>query len=435
MKICDIAQFYSPLGGGVKRYLDEKVRHVRQHPSLEHVLIRPAAEDRVERDGRTAVHCVASPPLPASASYRILLSKRRILEILERERPDVIEVDGPYRAAWIAVAGGRRLGVPVVGFYHSDFPRSLGRTLERFTGRWVRRFCDPLTERYVVGLYNRMAVTVAPSPAVEQALAGCGVERTRTVPLGVDTERFRPRPRAAAALRRELGLEEGDVLLLWVGRLAREKNVAALLDTVALLRRERPDGRRYHLLLVGDGELRDLAEERAAAHPGVHLRPYCERAAELAACYSAADLLLHAGRFETFGLVSIEAQACGTRVLAVRGGGLESTLEGEERPVMSDGVAPRQLAAATLEALAAEGPGSREARRRRIVDRFHVGTTFARMIDLYGEVIERAGSERESTTREESEDDCHGRDREEWSDGGADEAEVAQAGGPTLSLR
>lgn len=431
MKICDIAQFYSPLGGGVKRYLDEKVRYVEQHRELEHVLIRPAAEDRVERHGRAAVHCVASPPLPASASYRILLSKRRILEILDRERPDVIEVDGPYRAAWLAVAGGRRLGVPVVGFYHSDFPRSLGRTLERFVGRWIRKLCDPLTERYVVGLYNRMDLTVAPSPAVERALAGCGVERTRTVPLGVDTERFRPRPEAAAGLRRELGLADDDVLLLWLGRLAREKNLAALLDTVGRLRREQPDGGRYHLLLVGDGELKPLAERQAAERPEVLLRPYCERASELAVYYTAADLMLHAGRFETFGLVSIEAQACGTRVLAVRGGGLESTLEGEDPLVMSDGAEPRQLAAGVLAALAAEGPDSRRARRRRIVERFHVGATFERMVDLYAAVIDGRTSE-EGAGR-----DSLGGDREQGGDSDdsddREEAEVPQTRRPSLS--
>lgn len=390
MRICDIAQFYSPLGGGVKRYLDEKVRYVDQHPELEHVMVRPGPRDAEGTHGGSRVHEIASPRLPGSASYRMLISKRRMLEVLERVQPDIIEVDGPYRAAWIALEAGRRLDVPVVGFYHSDFPRSLGRTLERFLGRWARRLCDPWTTRYVVGLYNRMAATVAPSPRVEAALAECGVERTLTVPLGVDTERFRPRPDAAAEVRRDLGLDDDEVLLLYVGRLAREKRVTTLLDTVHRLR-ARDDGSRYHLLLVGDGEQRGLVERTARNRPGIRVRPYCDTAAELAAYYTAGDLLVHAGIYETFGLVSIEAQACGTRVLAVRGGGLDSTLAGEEVPVLAAAAEPGALARGVLEALAAEDGESRERRRRRIVERFHVTITFQRLVSLYERIL--SGSE------------------------------------------
>lgn len=393
MKICDIAQFYSPLGGGVKRYLHEKVRHVEAHPEMQHVMIRPGPEDTVIRHGRTVVYEIDSPRLPGSASYRMLLSRRRILRILARERPDVLEVDGPYRAAWVAVEGGRRFGVPVVGFYHSDFPRSLGRTLERFLGR-LAHVCDPWTTRYVVGLYNRMQLTVAPSPAVARALDGCGVERLRTVPLGVDVERFRPRPRAAARLRRELGLGEGDVLLTYVGRLAREKNVQVLIDALGNLR-ARPDGARYHLLLVGDGELRRKVERAGDKQPAIHWRPYTQTATDLAACYTAGDLMLHAGIYETFGLVSIEAQACGTRVVAVEGGGLDSTLAGEEPVVTAESAEPTAMAAAVVAALAAEGPGSRERRRRRIVERFAVGLTFERLTGLYQQVIDCARAGRE----------------------------------------
>jgi len=402
MKICDIAQFYSPLGGGVKRYLDEKVRFVRQHPELEHLMVRPGPEDTVSRHGRTVVYEVKSPRLPGSASYRILLSRRKIFDVLARERPDALEVDGPYRAAWIAVDGGRRLGVPVVGFYHSDFPRSLGRTLERFVGTWAPRLCDPWTTRYVVSLYNRMAVTVAPSPRVSRALDGCGVEPLRTVPLGVDTERFRPRPEAAARRRGELGVGDGDVLLLYVGRLAREKNVAALLATAERLR-SRPDGARYHLLLVGDGELRRPVERAAQRDAGVHWRPYSQSAGELAASYSAADLLLHGGIYETFGLVSIEAQACGTRVLAVRNGGLDSTLDGEEPLVMAASPKPRDLADAVVAALAAEDGGSRLRRRQRIEERFGVQLTFERMFALYAEIVECAQAGREVPRHGEAE--------------------------------
>ena len=393
MKLCDVAQFFSPLGGGVKRYLDEKACWISSRPEIEHVVLRPGPRDRTHLDGRTRVYEVASPRLPGSASYRMLIGRRRMLEILAAERPDVLEVDGPYRAAWIALEAGRRLGAPVVGFYHSDFPRSLGRTLERFAGRWSRRLCDPWTERYVVGLYGHMALTLAPSPHVAEALAACGLRRVRTVALGVDTERFRPRPGAAARLREGLGLGDGDRLLLHVGRLAREKRIAALLGAFERLRGD-PRLGRCHLLLVGDGEQRDLVRRAARRDYHVTWWPYRESVDELAACYTAADLLVHAGTGETFGLVSIEAQACGTRVVAVRGGGLEGTLAPEAPPVLAADPSPAALARAAVEALVGTDPVGPEGRRRHVVEHFHVEGTFRRLFGLYDELLANGAEER-----------------------------------------
>lgn len=384
-KICDLTQHWSPLSGGVKRYLEGKMRYLESAPGYEHVLIVPAAADRLTEQGRTRVYEVRSPALPGSASYRALLDRRRLLAILDRERPDVIEAGDPYRGAWIALEAGRRLSIPVVGYYHSDLPRRLG-----FAGPQPRLFVElgrRGLEHYLKKLYGRMTATVVASRHTERRLREMGLERVVRIPLGVDLEAFAPSPKAGE-VRQRLGLAPDDRLLLYIGRLAPEKNVPALFGMMDRLTREVHPGRRLLLLLVGDGEL-GAAVKRAAAQRSDSLwLPYCDDTADLTAWYSAADLFVHPGTAETFGLTVLEAQACGTPVLTVAGGGMEETLAGPPGFSPAASAAPDDLARAAAAALTAEGRGDatqrRAERRREVAERFSSRSTYSRLVALYG---------------------------------------------------
>ena len=106
MKVCDLTQFYSPLSGGVKRYVHEKIRYIQTTPDDEHVLVIPGARtERVEAE-RSRIYSIRSPLLSRTSRYRALLNLRAIEEILERERPDLIESGDPYQVAWKAIASG-----------------------------------------------------------------------------------------------------------------------------------------------------------------------------------------------------------------------------------------------------------------------------------------------------------------------------------------
>lgn len=386
MKICDIAQFYSPLSGGVKRYLLDKQRFLSLRPGWHHVLIVPSHRDAVTRTTTATIHEVRSPRLIGSRSYRLLLARERILEIVRSEHPDVIEVGDPYRTAWIGLEAGVELGVPVVAFYHSDFPRAFGRTVERFAGGFVQRIISGPIRRYIVRLYNRMTATVVSSRRLCVVLETCGVNRIVHVPLGTDLQVFQPQP-SRDRIRAELRLAEGTRLLLFVGRMAREKNI---LNLIAALDRLPTDAPPCHLLLVGDGELRARIEAEADRRTNVTWLPYCESAQRLADLYSAADLFVHPGRYETFGIVALEAQACGTPVLAVREGGVEDALVGEDPSWLARDGTAAGLAAGIERFLRIGDPASkRRARRLRIEQHFSIGATFERMFALYEHVAKR----------------------------------------------
>jgi alpha-1,6-mannosyltransferase len=110
VKICDLTQFYSPFSGGVKRYLHEKIAYIRNYsPEDEHVLIVPGPKTDVRTNPQSRLYSIHSPLVSRSSRYRALVNLRAVEEILERERPVLIESSDPYQIGWKASAAGRAL--------------------------------------------------------------------------------------------------------------------------------------------------------------------------------------------------------------------------------------------------------------------------------------------------------------------------------------
>ncbi|UYG00940.1 MULTISPECIES: glycosyltransferase [unclassified Halomonas] len=295
MHIADITMFHAPASGGVRTYLQAKHR-VLQASGVRTSLLVPGAE----RDSLNDRHTLPALNLPLGQGYRFPLRRGPWREALVNLAPNVIEAGDPYVTAWAALEAGQRLGVPVVGFYHSDLPRLMG---DRFGHRVQRRLI-----RYVADLYNRFDSVLAPCQAMADRLLDWGVNDVRVQSLGVDLERFHPR-HADPALRTRYGIAEHKRLLIFVGRFSREKNIDVLLSTMKHL------GEEYHLLLMGPG-----MPTRVPANVTSVSR--CCGAFEVAAALAASDALLHAGTRETFGLIAQEAMASGLPVVGARAGAL-----------------------------------------------------------------------------------------------------------------
>jgi alpha-1,6-mannosyltransferase len=352
MKICDVTQFYSPRSGGVKRYVHEKIAFIQAHsPDDEHVLIVPGPRSEVISADRSRVFSVASPLVSRTTQYRAFLNLRAVDEIIEREKPDIIESADPYQLGWKVSATARAQRIPAVAFYHSHFPEAYFRgPAEKFSAAAARATMR-IAESYVRRLYDRFEATLVPSPELVELLQRWGVENVRQVDLGVDTAIFTPLPNETNDTRGANGIPEDRVLLLSVGRLATEKNTQTLLEAFSLLAQRRPSV--FHLLVVGDGQLREQLLATQAATGAITWLPYCADPAELAKLYRAADILVHPGTQETFGLVALESQACGTPVVGIRGSSMDRIIL-HDRSFWADQNTPAALADAIEQASAAD---------------------------------------------------------------------------------
>jgi alpha-1,6-mannosyltransferase len=146
----------------------------------------------------------------------------------------------------------------------------------------------------------------------------------RVLGLGVNTEIFHSDGSGNEAIRRSLDLNSGQSLLLYVGRLAKEKNTVTLLEAFKILQRRRPN--EFHLLVIGDGPERSQLRKLQARNKNISSIRYCADPHELACYYRAADILVHPGVQETFGLAALESQACGTPVVGIRGSYMDNVI-------------------------------------------------------------------------------------------------------------
>ena len=296
LHIADMTMFYAPASGGVRTYLEAKHRHLQLYSGVRHSVLVPGHG----YSQNAGVYEVPAPRLPFGKGYRFPVRRAPWRNLLRSLGPDLIEVGDPYMTAWAALDAGRRLDIPVIGFYHSDLPLLVGNRI----GHWVGTNMNG----YVARLYGSFDRVLAPSQAMARKLSALGVRNVFVQPLGVDLETFHPN-RRDPGLRRELGLADDTRLMIFAGRGSREKNIGVLLETARRL------GAGYHLLLVGSNMARRVP-------PNVTVIDRFCPATEVARLMASCDVLLHAGNQETFGLVVLEAMASGIPVVAARAGAL-----------------------------------------------------------------------------------------------------------------
>ncbi len=226
-----------------------------------------------------------------------------------------------WMSAWAATYLQRLWDVPHVAMFHT-----LGEAKNRARAGEHEPPHRIQTERRVVATADAVVAASEHERALLLALYGAAAQRIEVIPCGVDPERFRPRERAAC--RQELGLG-AEPLVLFVGRLEPLKGVELLIDALVHL-----DG--VTLLVVG-GDARSAgyqAElERRAARRGVAARVRFVGAVpqeRLPLYYNAADVCAVPSFYESFGLVALEAMACGVPVVAARVGGLSATVRDGE---------------------------------------------------------------------------------------------------------
>jgi glycosyltransferase involved in cell wall biosynthesis len=263
-------------------------------------LVRPEQAEDARHD-RVDLMLVDSAPIPRYPGLRFgLPAGRRLAARWSVQRPDAIYVATEGPLGWSALRAARRLGIAAATGFHTRFDDYMGQYgagfLTPWVFAWLRRF------------HNRGMATLVPTRELQAQLAQQGFRHVQRLGRAVDTRQFHPGWRDAA-LRESWGLGDEDLAVLYVGRLAAEKNLPLLVRAFRAVQARRPASR---LVFVGDGpareELRELAPD--AIFAGVR------RGDELSRHYASADLFVFPSRSETFGNVVLEAMASGLATVA-----------------------------------------------------------------------------------------------------------------------
>jgi len=331
MRICDLNNFYSPTGGGVRTYHERKLDYFAGRSEDTYALIVPGERHHVQRRGAAQIIEVPARAVGGDG-YRAITRGRTIARLFADFAPDLVEIGSPYlmpRLVHRALAQSLAPRVATVGFVHADYPDTYVEPALRgrlFNGL-LRPLAGPLTRlarRHMAQTYRRMSATFGASEHVLQKLSRIEVRRLFHTPLGVEIDQFTPAKRDLER-RRQIGIADDERLVLFLGRLSPEKGIDLLLDAWPRLQprlRSRADrGPRLRLLIAGHGPREAEVAALVRRDPTILRMPHVDGRGEVASWMASADLFLSLGAFETFSLTTLEALACATPVLAADDGG------------------------------------------------------------------------------------------------------------------
>jgi glycosyltransferase involved in cell wall biosynthesis len=302
LRIAVVTETYPPELNGVALTVARFVEGLRElGHRIELIRPRQGRGDRGGDDPALEEVLLRGMPIPRYPHLKMGLPARRALERRWRlRRPDLVHIvtEGPL--GWSALGAASKLEIPVC----SDFRTNFHAYSDHYGVGWLKR---PVLA-YLRGFHNRTLLTMVPTEAMREELAALGFRNLAVVARGVDVQRFHP-ARRSLALREQWGAAPDDLVALYVGRVAAEKNLPLLFSAFAAMRAREP---RTRLVVVGDGPA--LAGLRAR-HPDVVFAG-ARSGVDLAAHYASADVFLFPSLTETYGNVTVEAMASGLAVIA-----------------------------------------------------------------------------------------------------------------------
>lgn len=382
MRILFISDVYFPRINGVSTSIETFRHELRE---LGHTVHLIAPDYPGPSSNESDIMRVPSRQLPFDPEDRLMRFNWVMahLEKLRNEHYDIIHIQTPFVAHYLGIKLSRLLDIPCIETYHTFFEEYLHHYIpfvpKAIMGSVARRFSRHQG--------NNLDGMVVPSRPMMEVLRGYGVTtHAEVIPTGLKPESFVPGN--GDDFRRKYGIAQDRPMLLFVGRVAHEKNIGFLLRVVDRVRKDIPE---VLLLIAGAGPAREGLEHEAGQlglAENVMFIGYLDRHTELNSCYHSADIFVFSSRTETQGLVLLEAMAQGVPVV--------STAEMGTRDVLREGagvwIAKEELedfSGKVIMMLGDTGVRTRLGEAgREYAQGWSAGKQTERMLDFYPSVIE-----------------------------------------------
>lgn len=321
MRIAIFSEVYWPMVSGVGVTLDRLVSALQDRGHEVRVYSASYAIPEGEAE-RPEAHRSPSVPLFLYPDVQWAFPRQQeIVDDLARFRPDVVHVATEFAMGLAGIKAAGQLGLPVIASAHTDYVKYAAR----YGVRWVLG----MGYVYLRWFYSHAHKVLVPSRLFEETLRQRGVRHTGLWTRGVDPRHFHPRFRSEA-YRARFGVGPDDLLVTYIGRLAREKDIQRLVRSWEAVRSERGNAQ---LVLVGQGPMAEGLRRRPV--PGVQLTGLLSGDA-LSEAYASADLFIFPSQTETFGNSLLEAMASGLPSLAVAAGGVQEFARDGQNALLVD---------------------------------------------------------------------------------------------------
>ena len=324
MKILFISDVYYPRINGVSTSIKSFKENLEQ---LGHEVRLIAPEYNNHLCSEKWIKRVPSFQVPYDPEDRLMnyFELKKLKKWVESEKFDLIHIHTPFMAHYFGLNLRKTLSIPCIETYHTFFEDYLHHYIPWLPEKFGRRFARWISRRQC----NSVDGVVVPSKPMLDVLTQYGIDKTMSViPTGIDEHFLTKRNSDVFKLNYQLPMNKK--ILLYVGRVAKEKNIEFLLHVVKNISREYKD---ILLLITGEGPADkdlDLKIKELGIYEFVKRLPYLDRGNELPQCYSAADVFVFSSKSETQGIVPLEAMAQGTPVVAIAEMGIASVIKNNE---------------------------------------------------------------------------------------------------------
>ncbi|UPK47216.1 glycosyltransferase family 1 protein [Paenibacillus pabuli] len=306
MRLALFTDTYVPDTNGVAGTL-HRLSNQLDRKGIEHLLFTP--QSVIGGNNAAPVRSVTNIPFFLYPECRIALPNRRsIHQELKTFQPDLVHIATPFNMGLLGLRYALKQQLPHVISYHTHF--------DRYLEYYRLNSIIPLYWKYIQWFHRACDSTLAPSQETLDSLHSKGIQRLKLWSRGIDCSLYSPDKRSSD-IRNRYNIT-APLILLYVGRIAPEKDIATL--TLAMQQLPEHMQSRVHWIIVGDGPL--LPKLRMQSPSNVTFTGYLH-GEELAVMYASADLFVFPSSTETFGNVVLEAMASGLPVLAANGGGVK----------------------------------------------------------------------------------------------------------------
>lgn len=349
-KVVDCNNFWSPSGGGVRRYHLEKMDFYKNRSDVEYRFVMHDSETYTEQYGENAyIEHLKVPKVMGNWEYRYLIKTKPLEPILKRIEPDAIEVGSPYFLPRIVQKIVRKndLKSKTFGFWHADFPVT-----------YVKRFLDPMPWNLAQGgeraawnharkYYNRMNGTMVSSKLIQERMIRNGLQNVHFLPLGVNKELFHPGNRDMELIDQYKKGNNDRLFMFFPHRFSKEKGLDILIESYPLICEKLK--LEPILVIAGMGPYEKLAIAASNTFEHVHFHGFIKEKETMAKFYASADLGFALSKWETFGLSLLESLSSGLPLIAANDGAALEHIEQSGAGIILQDHSPEGLADAVIE--------------------------------------------------------------------------------------
>lgn len=386
--VLDINNFWSPSGGGVRRYHLERMAHYRNQTEFKIVfLMQDSTTYTEEISPGLIIEHVKAFKIPGNWEYRFIWKPWIVRKYVKKYMPDLMEIGSPYWLPIIArwATWGLKKDIQLLGFWHADFPVTYVRRGFAHLHPLLGRAAETVAWWYARWAYANYRVVQASSCEIMARMISRKVDRVHWIPLGVDVQLFSPAKKDPALVSQLKQGMDNRLTLFFPHRLTEEKGVHLLLGAYPILCELL--GYEPSVTIASVGPFKAEVEAAALKYPMVRYIGFVKGTEEMARWYASTEIGLALSPWETFGLSILESMASGQVLIGATAGAAKEHIETAGSGLLLENTTPQGLANALFALSKRTDFKELQTKSRAYAEEFTWETSFTRQKNLYRKLL------------------------------------------------